>query len=168
MSRDRVRVEVVSLRGIAPEELSFDAWDALWVGYLEFYKTSLPEATRRETFARLTERTTDKDAIHGLLARDPTTCEPLGIAHYLFHKSTWHTDTVCYLNDLFTKAGVRGRGVGRALIDGVRSACDVVNEEGEHKVRRLYWSTQQMNQTARKLYDTYAYPEFIQYRINLP
>ena len=42
-----------------------------------------------------------------------------GIAHYLFHRSTTRIELTCYLQDLFTAPAARGRGVGRALIEGV-------------------------------------------------
>ena len=45
--------------------------------------------------------------------------ELLGLTHYLFHRSTTLIEPACYLQDLFTAEAARGKGVGRALIDGV-------------------------------------------------
>ena len=43
----------------------------------------------------------------------------LGLTHYLFHRSTTSIQPSCYLQDLFTNEAARGKGVGRALINGV-------------------------------------------------
>ena len=47
----------------------------------------------------------------------------LGLAHFLFHRSTTLLGPTCYLQDLFTVESSRGKGIGRALIEEVyRSA----------------------------------------------
>jgi GNAT superfamily N-acetyltransferase len=74
----------------------------------------------------------------------------LGITHFLFHRSTTRIEPVCYLQDLFTAPEARGRGVGRALIEGV---CARALEAG---AKRVYWQTRQDNATARRLYDQVA------------
>jgi GNAT superfamily N-acetyltransferase len=70
--------------------------------------------------------------------------------HYLFHRSTTRIEPTCYLQDLFTTPESRGRGVGRALIEGVYAA---VRRAGG---RRVYWQTHTTNATARALYDKLA------------
>jgi len=57
---------------------------------------------------------------------------------------------VCYLQDLFTSPDVRGRGVGRALIEGVYA------QARDAGARRVYWQTQEDNAAARRLYDQVA------------
>ena len=71
----------------------------------------------------------------------------LGIAHYLFHRSTTRIEPVCYLQDLFTSPGLRGRGVGRALIEGVYARA---HDAG---AQRVYWQTRESNAAGRLLYD---------------
>jgi GNAT superfamily N-acetyltransferase len=76
--------------------------------------------------------------------------ELLGLTHYLFHRSTTMIEPNCYLQDLFTSAAARRKGVGRALIDGVyeqarRAGCS-----------RVYWQTHETNHTAMQLYDKVA------------
>jgi GNAT superfamily N-acetyltransferase len=65
----------------------------------------------------------------------------------------------CYLQDLFTAEGARGRGVGRALIEAV---CDAARDAG---ASRVHWLTHETNTDARALYDRVAERSgFIQYR----
>ncbi len=85
----------------------------------------------------------------------------VGITHFLIHANT-SSDDVCYLQDLFTSADVRGKGVARALIQAV---ADWAKAQG---CPRLYWQTQASNTTARLLYDKMAVNRgFIRYDIEL-
>ena len=56
----------------------------------------------------------------------------------------------CYLQDLFTNAAARGKGVGRALIDGVYERARLAGSP------RVYWQTHETNHTAMQLYDKVA------------
>ena len=56
----------------------------------------------------------------------------------------------CYLQDLFTDPAVRGRVVGRALIEGVYQAAKASG------VKRVYWQTHETNTAGRALYDKVA------------
>lgn len=77
------------------------------------------------------------------------------------HPSTSALD-VCYLQDLFTAPEARGKGVARALIAAVTEWARAEN------CSRVYWSTQETNATARRLYDRVALNRgFILYQINL-
>jgi GNAT superfamily N-acetyltransferase len=55
----------------------------------------------------------------------------IGIAHYLFHRSTWTIGPYCYLQDLFTAKEARGQGAGRKLTEAV---YDRANEEEASRV----------------------------------
>ena len=82
----------------------------------------------------------------------------LGLAHYLFHRSTSRIAMTCYLQDLFTLPAARGRGVGRALIEAVYARA---REQG---LQRVYWQTHASNAAGRRLYDQVAEHEgFIVY-----
>jgi GNAT superfamily N-acetyltransferase len=72
---------------------------------------------------------------------------PVGLVHYLFHRHGWKIENVCYLQDLYADPEVRGKGIGRALIEAVYAAADA---EG---CPNVYWLTQDFNETARRLYD---------------
>lgn len=130
------------------------SWEPLWKGYLAFYRASVaPDVTDR-TWARLLD---PAEPMHVLGCFDGARL--IGIAHYVFHRSTWTTGDYCYLQDLFTAAEARGRGAGRALIAAV---CERARDAG---ASRVHWLTQEGNATARALYDQVAErPGFIQYR----
>jgi GNAT superfamily N-acetyltransferase len=49
---------------------------------------------------------------------------PVGLVHYLFHRHGWKIENVCYLQDLYADPEVRGKGIGRALIEAVYAAAD--------------------------------------------
>jgi GNAT superfamily N-acetyltransferase len=118
-------------------------WRPLWRGYLAFYATELPEAIYRTTFDRLTDPGVSD--YRGLLAiRDD---EPVGLAHYVFHRHGWQVENVTYLQDLFVAEAARGTGAGRALIEMVYAAADAAGAP------KVYWLTQDSNITARRLYD---------------
>jgi GNAT superfamily N-acetyltransferase len=62
--------------------------------------------------------------------------------------SAKHATVALYLGDLFTTAGLRGRGIGRELLAYVAK----ITIEGGYS--RLDWTTGAENQGARKLYDS--------------
>jgi GNAT superfamily N-acetyltransferase len=128
-------------------------WEALWDGYLRFYRQRLPSEVTNATFSRLTE---DAQQPHGLVAEDGD--KLVGLAHYLFHPSSWSLTDICYLEDLFVDPAARGGGVGRALIQAVYAAAD------RAKAGAVYWMTQEYNADGRALYDTLAHrTSFIRY-----
>ena len=121
-------------------------WRRLWAAYLAFYETSLPEKICALTFQRLLSGLPHEYS--GFLAL--VDGKPVGLAHYLFHRSCWHENNVCYLQDLYADPDVRGQGLGRKLIEAV---YEKAKSEGSTEV---YWMTQEFNATARTLYDRIA------------
>ncbi len=149
----------VSIRPAVPGD--FDQWLPLWDGYNAFYGRSGPTALDRSitnvTWARFFAT---GEPIHALVAEGEGRL--LGLAHYLFHRSTSMIANTCYLQDLFTVAEARGRGVGRALVAGVAERAGAAGSS------RLYWHTHETNATARRLYDAIAKDTgFIVYRQDL-
>jgi GNAT superfamily N-acetyltransferase len=136
----------------------FDAWVELWHGYNAFYgrhgPTALPSEITRTTWQRFFDA---YEPVHCLIAeRDG---QLLGLAHYIFHRSTIQIAPTCYLQDLFTSAAARGRGVGRALIEAVYDRARSAN------CGRVYWQTHETNLQAMRLYETVAERSgFIVYR----
>ena len=131
-------------------------WEALWAGYLEFYKSSVATEVTDTTFARLLD---PNEPMFSLVAEDEGTHDLIGMVNCVIHRSTWSQQDYCYLGDLFTAAAARNRGAGRALIQAVYARAD------ELKLARVYWMTHESNETARKLYDQVAqHSGFIQYR----
>lgn len=118
-------------------------WELLARGYKDFYKAPTSDAEFETAWRRLISQ----DGIFGLGAK--VDGELVGIAHYLFHTTTW-APTVCYLQDLFTVPAARGKGIARALIEAVAVAAQ------KQGAARFYWMTQEKNAVARVLYDKVA------------
>ena len=132
------------------------AWAPLFKGYIAFYKATVADDVLELTWQRLMEGAGDFHI--GFVAVDAQD-GPIGIAHVLFHRSTWSATHYCYLEDLFVQPDLRAKGIGRALIDAVYREADARN------CTRTYWMTQEFNYRARGLYDQMATKSpFVQYR----
>ncbi len=132
-------------------------WDPLWQGYLQFYETKLSQEQSELTWKRLLDPTYN---LHCMVAVLEDKIQ--GITHYSFQTSTWAPNSYVYLEDLFVSPNVRGKGLGRLLIDAVKDIAI------SNKSSRLYWNTDATNETARKLYDSYSLESGkVQYRIPL-
>ena len=145
-----------TIRPLRPDD--FSGWLPLWQGYNAFYgrtgATALPESVTQTTWQRFFDA---YEPMHALVAeRDGRL---LGLAHYLFHRSTIQIGPSCYLQDLFTEAATRGAGIGRTLIEAVYQAA------AQAGCPRVYWQTHETNHTAMQLYDRLAEKSgFIVYR----
>ena len=136
----------------------YTQWLPLWEGYNRFYgrfdATALPAAITQSTWARFFDA---YEPVHALVAEQDGRL--LGLAHYLFHRSTIMLEPVCYLQDLYTVETARGQGVGRALIEALYERARSAG------LSRVYWLTHESNAAARKLYDQVAERSgFIVYR----
>ena len=135
-------------------EDDFAQWVTLWKGYQVFYKTNIAEATTDTTWSRFLD------------PAEPMYCavaevdgKLIGMVHYIFHRSCWTAGDYVYLQDLFAAPELRGKGVGRALIDHVYA---VAKAQGGS---RVWWLTHETNCDAMHLYDKMADKSgFIQYR----
>jgi GNAT superfamily N-acetyltransferase len=124
-------------------------WLPLWDGYNAFYRRSGATALAPEITAMTWARFFDGyEPVHALVAEHDG--DLLGLTHYLFHRSTTSIEPTCYLQDLFTSAAARGKGVGRALIEGVYERARLAGAS------RVYWQTHETNHTAMQLYDKVA------------
>jgi GNAT superfamily N-acetyltransferase len=127
----------------------FNDWLSLWGGYNAFYGREGDTALKPEITQATWQRFFDPgEPVFALVAE--TDGKLLGLTHYLFHRSTTRLELTCYLQDLFTLQSARGRGVGRALIQGVYEAARA------HGVKRVYWQTHETNAPGRLLYDKVA------------
>ncbi len=141
----------ISVSSLGPADRS--GWERLFRGYLAFYQTSLDDVALERAWREFAAG----ERMHALGAW--LDGELVGIVHFLEHPSTSEAD-VCYLEDLFTAPAVRGRGVARALVGAV------VDSARARGCSRVYWLTQESNQTARRLYDRIAVNSgFIRYEI---
>lgn len=140
------------------ERDDFSQWQILWEGYNRFYgRTKLLAEITKTTWTRFFD---SSEPVYALVAENNS--EILGLAHYLFHRSTIQIGFNCYLQDLFTIETARNQGVGRKLIEAVFEQAKFA------KSRRVYWQTQESNVAARKLYDKVAkFSGFIVYANDL-
>ena len=127
----------------------FEAWLPLWDGYNAFYgrkaETALPPEITTATWQRFFD---PNEPVFALVAESEGKIS--GLTHYLFHRSTTRIELTCYLQDLFTAEGLRGRGIGKSLIEGVYQAAKAVG------IKRVYWQTHETNAAGRLLYDKVA------------
>jgi GNAT superfamily N-acetyltransferase len=139
----------------AIEEKDKDPWLKLWAGYLEFYKSTISLEQTELTWKRLIN---NELKMFGFVAESEEGI--IGFTHCLFRPSTWTETDYCYLEDLFVDPNIRGKGIGRALMNKVFELAK------EKKSKRVYWTTQEFNKTARVLYDSITpVSEFVQYRL---
>lgn len=131
------------------QQSDYDGWRVLWDGYNAFYgrsgPTALPEEITQATWARFFA---PMEPVHALIAEQDGNV--VGLAHYIFHRSTTRLNDVCYMQDLFTAERMRGQGVGRHLIEAVYEAARTAGSS------RVYWQTLNTNQSGRALYDKVA------------
>lgn len=133
-------------------------WVQLWVGYNAFYGRSGPSALPTAVVETTWQRFLDpSEPVHALVAE----CggQLVGLAHYLYHRSTIQIQPTCYLQDLYTAEQSRGAGVGRKLILAVYDRALLAGAP------KVYWQTHETNSTAMRLYDKVAERSgFIVYR----
>ncbi len=143
------------------EKRDFAHWKVLWDGYNAFYgrkgPTALPEAVTNMTWSRFFD---GYEPMQALVAEDSG--QLIGLAHFLFHRTTISVESICYLQDLFTREDARGKGVGRALIEEIYRRAKYAG------CGRVYWHTHETNATAMRLYDQVAEKSgFLVYRKSL-
>jgi GNAT superfamily N-acetyltransferase len=130
----------------AAQRDDFPQWKVLWDGYNAFYgrkgSTALPDATTKMTWSRFFD---GYEPVQALVAEHSG--QLLGMAHFLFHRTTISIESTCYLQDLFTVERARGKGVGRALIE------EIYRQAKGAGCSRVYWHTHETNATAMRLYD---------------
>lgn len=128
-------------------------WRRLWTGYLAFYQATLPESVTDATWAKLIG---DDPRFIGTVAT--VDGDVVGIANSIVHPTTWSEADFCYLNDLFVDPTIRGKGIGKLLID------DLLAKAESNGWARVYWSTREDNTVARRLYDRYGAADgFVRY-----
>ena len=150
----------VRVRAVREDDLA--GWTPLWDGYNAFYgrrdATALPREVTRTTWKRFFDV---DEPVFALVAE--CAGELVGLAHYLYHRSTTRIEPTCYLQDLFTLESCRGKGVGRALIHAVYEQARAA------RIGRVYWQTHTSNAAGRMLYDRVAgHAGFIVYSHELP
>lgn len=78
------------------EKEDFDEWERLFKLYIEFYKSSLPDAQYPKTFARILDPQKD---LYGLVLRDSQNPRKLyGLAHYFPMQTPWAEEMLMHFN----------------------------------------------------------------------
>lgn len=135
-----------------------EAWEPLWRAYQVFYEADIPRETTNLTWERFHD---PSELLYALGSFDESN-KLVGIAHVIFHRSTWSAKNSCYLNDLYVENDQRGKGTGSALIERVAEFAR------EKDAGKLYWMTHETNKTAQSVYDKVGFKSgFIQYRKTL-
>jgi GNAT superfamily N-acetyltransferase len=136
----------------------YPAWHRLWDQYLASLGAKVPEQVTAATWSRIVDDARP-DLFARLAERDG---QVVGFAVCVLHAGTWTLDPICYLEDLCVDAGVRGAGVGHALIE------DLLALARSSGWSRLYWHTGAGNAAARRLYDRFVpVDDVVRYRIYL-
>ena len=140
-------MEPVQIRAV--RSVDFQQWKQLWDGYNAFYgrsgETALAPEVTLMTWARFFD---SYEPMHAFVAERAGRI--VGLAHFLYHRSTIQIPPTCYLADLFTDDAVRGQGVGRALIAAVYEHARLAGSP------RVYWQTHETNAVAMRLYEQVA------------
>ena len=134
----------INIRGLASSDEA--QWEQLWRAYHIFYEATVADEIYPMNFRRLLPAGQDSHPkMHALVAE----CDGVlvGLVHFLQHPHNWKVEEVTYLQDLYVDKLSRGRGIARRLIVAVYARAD------ELGATAVYWSTQDFNHTARKLYD---------------
>jgi GNAT superfamily N-acetyltransferase len=114
-------------------------------GYCDFYEVDPSDDALLE-LSRALIADPEREGLQ-LIARDSDSGEPLGFATIYWSWSTSRAARIGVMNDLFTAAAARRRGVGEALI----AAClDEVRRRG---AALLGWQTAPDNEKAQALYE---------------
>ncbi len=144
-------MDPVSVRALLAAD--YPAWMKLWNEYQAFYEVDIAPVTD-VTWARLLDA---GEPMFGAVAVAGDA--PIGLVHWVLHRSTWSIGSTCYLQDLFVSPDRRGTGAGAQLIGHVYEAARAAG------CGDVYWLTHQANATAVRLYDRVATRSgFVQYQ----
>ena len=132
----------IDIAPLTPE--TFEQVVPLIAGYQRFYEVEEIDDERNRTFFRRFVAPSED----GMLLGAWDGAELVGYACLYWHFSSTAAAETVLLNDLYVSERVRGRGVGRALIE---ASAAVGRERGAHS---LEWETAPDNRTAQRLYDT--------------
>lgn len=139
------------------QQQDYNQWIKYWLAYQDFYKVVLSSTTTQMTWQRFFDA---DEPVYCAVAKQGE--HVLGFVHYVIHRSTWAVQNFCYLEDLYVSPNVRGQHIGKRLIEYVQQQATT-----QHYAR-LYWHTQETNQTAQKLYNWIAEKSgIIEYRMAL-
>jgi len=133
----------IDVRPVTAEDAA--AWADLYAGYRAFYRLADDAASVDRTWNWVVN---GEHGLVGLIATDDGV--PVGLANLRWFARPSTATMGLYLDDLFTTADARGRGIGHALL---ARAAQIAGEGGASVVR---WITASDNAAARRVYDDVA------------
>jgi len=136
-------MSTVDVRAIEPGD--HEAWQRLFHAYREFYEYDVNQTVVDRVWGWIQDDAHETGALVAVLDG-----EVVGFAHHRAFARPSSGKTGLFLDDLFTRPDLRGKGVGRALITRLG---EMAQERGIDKVR---WITAEDNHTAQRLYDDMA------------
>lgn len=78
------------------EKEDYDEWERLFRLYIEFYRSSLPDAQYLKTFTRILDPNKD---LYGMVLRDSQNPRKLyGLAHYFPMQTPWAEEMLMHFN----------------------------------------------------------------------
>ncbi|QIZ98648.1 GNAT family N-acetyltransferase [Leifsonia sp. PS1209] len=136
----------------------FFAWLDLYEKYAAFYETQLTDQKALLLWSWLTAPDHEED---GLVAVEDGRI--VGLAHVREFARPLEGDRGLFLDDLFVAEEDRHKGIGRTLIDAVRSLAE------ERGLGVVQWITARDNSEAQQVYDSVATrTSWVTYEIDLP
>ena len=147
----------VEIAPIGAEE--FEELLPLIAAYQRFYEVEAIDEERNRAFFRRFLAPSDDGLLLGARSGDRL----VGYACLYWHFSSLEAVETVLMNDLFVTEDLRGRGVGRALIE---ASAEVAHERG---APFLEWSTAPDNATAQRLYDSTGaeHSEWLSYELRV-
>ena len=133
----------VVVRPVEPADR--EAWQQLFHAYRTFYEYDEGQDVVDRVWGWIHDDTHETNALVALVDD-----RVVGFAHHREFARPSSGKRGLYLDDLFTRPDLRGRGIGRALITRLG---EMARERGFNKVR---WITAEDNHTAQRLYDDLA------------
>jgi len=133
----------ISIAAATPDD--HVAWEALFLEYGVFYKTSFSPEVLAGVWEWIMK---EGHPLRCLTAKIDG--HVVGFAHFRNQPDTFTAASSWFLDDLYTHPSTRGKGVGTALI------AAVTEHAGNHGGGALRWVTEANNITAQRLYDTLA------------
>lgn len=125
-------------------ELEYSKVEPLIMAYQTFYEVKdIDSARNREFFSRFIG-SNHSGWLLGAYAEDKL----VGFGCFYRHKSSLTATNVVLMNDLYVEEAARGKGAGRALIEGG------IKLAREWRASHLTWATAPDNHTAQSLYDS--------------
>ncbi len=127
------------------DNADYGRWQDLFQKYFDFYEIQSP----KDGFQSVWDWVFDPvQEFWCEVAIDGDT-QIVGFVHYQMWYNSMCAGKSCYMADLYVDPSVRGKGVGRKLIDHVRSFAK------DNDLQSVDWLTQDFNYAGRQLYDTY-------------